>query len=89
MHPKLWLLRIVPLNKADLSANFFSKTGSPFQRRSGSERRDVQILQLDSTNNGGAENNNGREVRVMQMDRDVLNGGGGDKDVQASSKNSK
>ena len=38
----------------------------------------MQILQLDNTNE-----NNGREVRVMQMDRELLNGGG-DKDVQVS-----
>ena len=57
------------------------------QRRSGRERRDVQILQLDS-NNGGVGEGDGREVRLMQMDRDVLDGGGigNDKDVQVGNK---
>ena len=58
------------------------------QRRSGRERRDVQILQLDSNNGGGGEGDV-REVRLMQMDRDVLDDGGGDhKDVQVSRRES-
>ena len=56
------------------------------QRRSGRERRDVQILQLESNNGGGGEGE-GREVRLMQLDTDVLDDTAAvqNKDVQVSS----